>query len=121
MFFYGCAAVAATLRSTRLIWQWLPWCVPYLILFCLRNCVDYLRYGAAPSYHMWSGKLWSICIFVILLATFLKEKSPISLKTAFWMYAINASEGIVASLVLPTPGNDVPTAWHALLPIYRRE
>ncbi len=86
----------------------------YGLLFVARNLVDYLRYRASPSYHMWSGKLWSVILFVHLVVLFCGAQAFFFLPLAFAFYAVNAAEGILASLVLPQPRTDVPTVWHAL-------
>ena len=115
MLFYGGALVAAPFRASfplALLW---PWLAAYALLFVARNLVDYFRYRASPAYHMWSGKLWSVVLFVHLVALFCGAQALFLLPLAFACYAVNAAEGIVASLVLPRPCTDVPTVWHALI------
>ncbi len=115
MAFYGNAAAAALVCATFPLARLWPWLVAYLILFALRNLVDYLRYRASPSYHMWSGKLWSVVLFVHLVVLFCGSQAFFLLPLAFAFYAINAVEGIVATLVLPQPCKDIPTIWHAFI------
>ena len=111
--FYGCAVTAALLHASFPLARLWPWIAAYGLLFMVRNLVDYLRYRASPAYHMWSGKLWSVVLFVHLAALFCGARAFFLLPLAFALYAANAAEGIIASLVLPQPCTDVPTVWHA--------
>ena len=119
MVFYGCAVIAALIRASFPLAHLWPWLAAYLLLFVIRNLVDYSRYRASPSYHMWSGKLWSIVLFAHLVALFYGTQVLILLPLAFVLYAINTVEGIVATLILPRPSKDVPTVWHALTLAHR--
>lgn len=113
MVFYGCATAAALVCASFPLARLWPWLAAYGLLFAVRNLVDYLRYRASPSYHMWSGKLWSVVLFAHLVALFCGAQALLLLPVAFACYALNAVEGIVASLVLSQPCTDVPTVWHA--------
>ena len=112
MIFYGCAVAAALVYASFPLARLWPWLAAYGLLFVARNLVDYLRYRASPSYHMWSGKLWSVVLFVHLVILFCGAHAFFLLPLAFALYALNAVEGIVASLVLPQPSSDIPTLWH---------
>ena len=112
LIFYGCAIVGTLAYSSFPLACLGPWLAAYLLLFVARNLVDYLRYRASPSYHMWSGKLWSVILFVHLLVLLLGGQGRFLLPLAFACYAVNALEGIAASLVLPQPGKDIPSLWH---------
>ena len=113
MLFYGSAVVAALVWASFPLARLWPWLAAYGLLFAVRNLVDYLRYRASPAYHMWSGKLWPVVLFVHLMTLFYGVQAFFLLPLAFACYAVNAAEGIVASLVLPQPCTDVPTVWHA--------
>lgn len=113
MVFYGCAMVAALIRTSVPLARLWPWLTAYLLIFVVRNLVDYLRYRASPSYHMWSGKLWSIVLFTHLVALFCGTRALFLLPLAFVLYAVNAVEGMIATMILPRPSKDVPTVWHA--------
>ena len=112
--YYGCAAAAAMIRTPLPMARLWPWLAAYGVLFVTRNVADYLRYHASPSYHMWSGKLWSVILFVHLVALFCGKHAFFLVPMAFAFYALNAVEGIIATLVLPQPRTDIPTVWHAL-------
>ena len=113
MVFYGCAAVSALFRAPYPVSRLWPWLAAYGLLFAVRNLVDYCRYRASPSYHMWSGKLWSVILFVQIVVLFCSKHAFFLFPVAFACYAINAAEGVTATLMLPQPVKDVPTVWHA--------
>ena len=112
--FYGCAVVAALIKTPIPTSDLLPWLVAYFVLFLTRNLVDYFRYRASPSYHMLSGKLWSVVVAVHLSILFSGLRVSVFLPIAFALYAINALEGIMASLWLDHPCKDIPSIWHVL-------
>ncbi len=112
--FYGCAVVAAMVCTPIPLARLWPWLVAYGLLFVARNFADYLRYHASPSYHMWSGKLWSVILFTHLVVLFCGARAFFLVPLAFMFYALNAVEGIIATLVLSQPRTDIPTVWHAL-------
>ena len=108
MVFYGCAVIAALICAAFPLDRLWPWLVAYSALFVARNVVDYLRYRAAPSYHMWSGKLWSMVLFGHLMCLFCGERAFFLLPLAFTLYAVNTVEGIVASIILTLPSKNIP-------------
>ena len=112
--FYGFATAAALATTPIPVAVVLPWCAAYCSLCLLRNLVDYFCYRASPSYHMWSGKLWSLVLCMHLGLLFCGRHAFFLLPAAFVLYALNAAEGIIASLTLPGPRQDVPSVWHAL-------
>ena len=113
MLFYGCAVTGALIRASFPLGHLWPWLSAYFLLFVARNLVDYLRYHASLSYHMWSGKLWSVILFAHLVVLFCGAQALFFLPLAFALYAVNAAEGIIPTLVLPQPRTDIPTVWHA--------
>jgi CDP-diacylglycerol--glycerol-3-phosphate 3-phosphatidyltransferase len=101
--------------------DWLPWVWGYAGLFVFRNLVDWWRYRASPSYHMWSGKLWSVVLMSYLFSVYLGGPLAVLQPLAFALYLINAAEGIAASIILPTPGKDIPSLWHVFEQKRKRE
>ena len=112
--FYSFASATALWMNPSLSRRGLPWLAGYAVIFVLRNLVDFIRYRASPSYHMYSGKLWSMIIFVELFAAFFRIEAFFLLPLGFAVYLVNAVEGIIASVALPQPCKDIPTLWHAL-------
>ena len=107
------AVSAILIRQPALAVSWLPWIGGYVALYALRNAVDYARYRASPSYHMWSGKVWALLITLYLLVVLWGNDAQLLIPIAFIVYSINALEGIIASILLPRPMADIPTLWHA--------
>jgi CDP-diacylglycerol--glycerol-3-phosphate 3-phosphatidyltransferase len=94
--------------------DWAPWLWAYGILFLARNAIDFIRYRASPSYHMWSGRIWALLVGIYLFLALLGQAPAFLIPLAFAAYAINAIEGIIATLLLPSPMADIPTLWHVM-------
>ncbi len=56
--FYGGALIALVWLHGDVLRSWLPEIAGYFGVTALRHCVDWFRYRAQPSYHMYSDKLW---------------------------------------------------------------
>jgi len=113
--FYGCSGLVAVLLQAA----WLhPWFFPLLVMFLfmvIHNLVALVRYGRQqPSYHMYSGKLWSIVLVVTLITLFLGHPSVWALNATIFLGLYNSTEGILASLISPKPLTDVPSIFHVL-------
>ncbi len=111
--FYGGATIAAFQVMPSLFTLSFPWMVGYLLLFLLRNVIDFVRYRESPSYHMWSGKVWSCLVFAILVCAYFSMFSFYLMAMCFALYLINTMEGVFASVILTHPSKDLATAWHA--------
>lgn len=112
--FYGCAGLVGVILHADFI---KPWRIGLLIMFLLliaQNVINGLRYGRQPSYHMWSGKTWSVMIIVALIGFFLGRPSGWALDVVVGLGIYNSIEGIVASLILPRPLADIPSVFHAI-------
>jgi len=79
-----------------------------------QNVTNIVRYGRQPSYHMYSGKLWSIALTITLAGLFLNHPSEWALGIMIALSIYNSLEDIIASLVLPSPMTDIPTVFHAI-------
>ena len=113
--FYGCAGMVCVFLHAA----WLhPWLIPILIMLLsliAQNLVALIRYGRQqPSYHMWSGKIWSIAIVVMLISLFLDYPSVWVLTITVALGIYNSIEGIISSLISPKPLTDIPTVFHAI-------
>ena len=113
--FYGCSGLVAVLLQA----DWLrAWFVSLLIMFVfmvVHNFIALVRYGRQqPSYHMYSGKLWSIVLVVTLISLYLNTPSAWALNTMIFLGLYNSTEGILASLISPKPLTDVPSIFHVL-------
>jgi CDP-diacylglycerol--glycerol-3-phosphate 3-phosphatidyltransferase len=114
--FYSLATLTVvTLRVTTLH-PWSPAIYALVAVILFRNLVDWLRYRAQPSYHMYSGKLWGIVIFITLSALFMGASgitADLCIGATIGLGFINTGEAIIASLMLTKPRADIPTVYHA--------
>jgi CDP-diacylglycerol--glycerol-3-phosphate 3-phosphatidyltransferase len=113
IFYSSAGVIAAILHGTYLApWRW---AIGAMFLFMItQNIVNIVRYGRQPSYHMYSGKLWSIALVTVLIGLYVDRPSAWALDIMVALGIYNSSEDIIASLVLPTPMTDIPTVFHAI-------
>ena len=112
--FYGCAGTVCVLLHADDVQ---PWQVGLAIMFALliaQNLVHGYRYVQQPSYHLWSGKLWSIALVVALIGLFLGYPSAWALHAVVFLGIWNSVEAMIASLILSKPMTDVNTLYHAI-------
>ena len=112
--FYSSAGIVAALLHGAFL---APWRVAIGVMFAFmiaQNVTNIVRYGRQPSYHMYSGKLWSIALTITLAGLFLNHPSEWALGIMIALSIYNSLEDIIASLVLPSPMTDIPTVFHAI-------
>jgi CDP-diacylglycerol--glycerol-3-phosphate 3-phosphatidyltransferase len=112
--FYGCSGTVAVLLNADYL---RPWWFGLLAMFALmiaQNVVNGIRYRVQPSYHFYSGKLWSIVLVITLSSLYLRHPLEWAITANIWLGIYNSIEGIIATLILPTPMTDIPTVFHAL-------
>lgn len=112
--FYSSAGLTAVTLHSAYLAPWI-WGLAVMFFFMVtQNVVNIVKYGRQPSYHMYSGKLWSIALVTALIGLFLDSPSAWSLGGMVALGIYNSLEDIIASLVLPTPMTDIPTVFHAI-------
>jgi len=79
-----------------------------------RYAFDLLKFKREASYHMWSSKLWGICLFVGCFALLALNRSGIAVAVAIYVGIVADIEGLLISMILPQWRTDVPTFVHAL-------
>ncbi len=114
--FYGCSGLVGVLLHADFL---RPWRTGLLVMFALliaQNIIHGIRYRQqpSPSYHMWSGKLWSIALVVALISLFLGTPSAWAIDAVIALGILNCVEAIIASLILSKPMTDINTLWHAI-------
>jgi CDP-diacylglycerol--glycerol-3-phosphate 3-phosphatidyltransferase len=112
--FYGCSGLTAVLLNAAYL---RPWWLGLLLMFGLmfaQNVLNGIRYRVQPSYHFYSGKLWSIVLVVTLSGLFLKRPLDWAIDGNIVLGIYNSVEGIIASLILSRPVTDIPTVFHAV-------
>jgi CDP-diacylglycerol--glycerol-3-phosphate 3-phosphatidyltransferase len=112
--FYGCAGLMAVLMNADYL---RPWWIGLLLMFIFmiaQNVVNGFRYRIQPSYHFYSGKLWSIVLVITLSSLFLRHPLPWAIDGNIVLGIYSSIEGIIASLILPRALTDIPTVFHAI-------
>jgi CDP-diacylglycerol--glycerol-3-phosphate 3-phosphatidyltransferase len=112
--FYGFAGLTAVALHAAYLVPWIAALAAMFLFMIAQNVVNGFKYGRQPSYHMWSGKLWSIALVTALTGLFLGHPSAWALGAMVALSIYNSTEDIIASLVLPKPLTDIPTVFHAL-------
>jgi CDP-diacylglycerol--glycerol-3-phosphate 3-phosphatidyltransferase len=79
-----------------------------------RYAYDFAKFRREASYHMWSSKLWGLCLFAGFFALLALGRPGLPLTLAIWIGILADLEGLAISFVLREWRTDVPTLVHAL-------
>lgn len=79
-----------------------------------RYVFDWVKFRREASYHMWSSKLWGICLFVGCFALLALNRSGVAVAIAIYIGIMADLEGLAISMILPAWKTDVPTFVDAL-------
>ncbi len=112
--FYSSAGIVAVMLNIGYLAPWKTALGLMFLFMVAQNLVNILKYGKQPSYHMWSGKLWSIFLVAALIGLFTNHPSGWVLGVMVGLAIYNSTEDIIASLILPGPMTDIPTVFHAI-------
>jgi phosphatidylglycerophosphate synthase len=112
--FYGLAGVTAVLLRSAFLSPWLIGFAVMFGLFLTQNVINGIRYGRQPSYHMWSGKLWSIALVVALTGLFINRPAAWAIDLVIVLGIYNSLEGIIASLISDKPVTDVRSVFDVI-------
>jgi phosphatidylglycerophosphate synthase len=80
----------------------------------VRYAVDFVKFRQAASYHMWSSKLWGICLFVGFFSLLAMGRGGLPVSIAIYAGIVADLEGLAISCVLRKQGTDVASLLHAL-------
>lgn len=85
-----------------------------ILLETSRYVLDMVKFRREASYHMWSSKLWGVCLFVgfSTLLVFGVDNGLVS--AAIYAGIVADIEGLAISMVLREWKHDVPTLLHAV-------
>lgn len=88
-----------------------------LALLCtlelLRYALDLAKFRREASYHMWSSKLWGLCLFAGFLSLLAFGVDGLAVSLMVWVGIAADLEGLAISLVLRAWRADVPSVVHA--------
>jgi len=108
--------------ATFAVWHLRPEAIldraaPLLVLGALelfRYAFDLAKFRREASYHMWSSKLWGLCLFAGFLSLLAFGIDGAAASLMVYVGIVADIEGIAISLALPRWQADVPTIAHAL-------
>jgi len=112
--FYIAAVFAAWRLYPSVIHEHLAPLLALAMLEGLRYAFDLLKFRREASYHMWSSKLWGICLFAGFLALLAFGNAGWPVTLAIYAGIVADLEGLAISVILKKWKNDVPTFIHAL-------
>ncbi len=79
-----------------------------------RYAIDWVKFRREASYHMWSSKLWGLCLFGGFFALLALGIDGPAVDCAIYVGIAADLEGLAISLALRRWQTDVPTIFHAL-------
>jgi phosphatidylglycerophosphate synthase len=111
--FYVAALLAAWhLHSTELQ-VYLPALVVLGALEVVRYAFDLWKFRREAAYHLWSSKLWGICLFVGFFSLLVLGRGGLFAGVPIYVGILVDIEGLAVSFVLREWKSDVPTIVHA--------
>jgi phosphatidylglycerophosphate synthase len=111
--FYVAALLAAWhLRSTELR-VYLPALMVLGALEVVRYAFDLWKFRREAAYHLWSSKLWGICLFVGFFALLVLGRGGLFVRVPIYVGILVDLEGLAVSFMLREWKSDVPSGVHA--------
>ena len=111
--FYVATLLAAWhLHSTDLR-EYLPALLVLGAVEMARYIFDLWKFRREAAYHLWSSKLWGICLFVGFFSLLVLERGRLSVAIPIYLGILVDLEGLAVSFVLREWKSDVPTIVHA--------
>jgi len=112
--FYAAATWCLWLLHPDIITDNLPALILLLALELTRYLFDFIKFRKEASYHMWSSKLWGLCLFAGFFCALVFGTTGWPVYLAIYCGLLADCEGLLISAILPRWKNDVPTFVHAL-------
>ncbi|MBO0611424.1 CDP-alcohol phosphatidyltransferase family protein [Thiothrix fructosivorans] len=113
VFYIGAAYAAWYLYPAAINERLFPLSI-LVLLELSRYMLDMVKFQREASYHMWSSKLWGICLFVGFSALLIFGVDNGLVSAAIYAGILADIEGLAISLVLREWKYDVPTLLHAI-------
>jgi phosphatidylglycerophosphate synthase len=79
-----------------------------------RFVIDLVKFRQQASYHMYSSKIWGICLYAAFMALLAFGRGGLWIDVAIYVGLIADLEGLAISIALRSARTDVPTMMHAL-------
>jgi phosphatidylglycerophosphate synthase len=111
--FYVAALLAAWHLHASELWDYLPALVVLAAIEMARYGFDLLKFRREAAYHLWSSKLWGICLFVGFFSLLVLERGGLFVAVPIYVGILVDFEGLAVSFVLCEWKSDVPSIVHA--------
>jgi phosphatidylglycerophosphate synthase len=111
--FYVAALLAAWHLHTSELQEYLPTLLVLAAIEVARYGFDLLKFRREAAYHLWSSKLWGICLFVGFFALLVLGRGGIFVAVPIYVGILVDLEGLAVSFVLRAWKSDVPSIVHA--------
>jgi phosphatidylglycerophosphate synthase len=111
--FYVAATLAVwILHGDAISSRWVPLTI-LVGLEVARYAFDWTKFRREASYHMWSSKLWGLCLFAGFFALLALGVDGVLVDIAIYVGIVADLEGLAISAVLRRWQSDVPSIVHA--------
>jgi phosphatidylglycerophosphate synthase len=111
--FYVAALLAAWHLHPLELREYLPALVVLAAIEMARYVFDLWKFRREAAYHLWSSKLWGICLFVGFFALLVLGRGGIFVAVPIYVGVLVDLEGLAVSFVLRAWKSDVPSVVHA--------
>lgn len=111
--FYLAALLAAWHLHTSELREYLPALVVLGAVEAVRYAFDLWKFRREAAYHLWSSKLWGICLFVGFFSLLAVGRGGLFVGLPIYIGILVDLEGLAVSCVLREWKSDVPTIVHA--------
>lgn len=112
LFYVAATAAAWRLHPEAITARWAP-LAALAALEVARYAFDWLKFRREASYHMWSSKLWGLCLFAGFFSLLALGRDGLAVDAAVWIGIVADLEGLAISFTLRRWQNDVPSLVHA--------
>jgi phosphatidylglycerophosphate synthase len=100
------------LHSTELR-EYLPALAVLGALELVRYAFDYWKFRREAAYHLWSSKIWGICLFVGFFSLLVLKRGGFFVAVPIYLGILVDLEGLAVSFALRAWKSDVPSIVHA--------
>jgi CDP-diacylglycerol--glycerol-3-phosphate 3-phosphatidyltransferase len=111
--FYVAALLAAWHLHPSELREYLPALLVLAAIEAARYGFDLLKFRREAAYHLWSSKLWGICLFAGFFALLVLGRGGLFVAVPIYAGILVDLEGLLVSFVLPAWKSDVPSIVHA--------
>jgi CDP-diacylglycerol--glycerol-3-phosphate 3-phosphatidyltransferase len=111
--FYVAALLAAWHLHPSALREYLPALVVLATIEVARYAFDLWKFRREAAYHLWSSKLWGICLFVGFFSLLVLGRGGLFVGVPIYLGILVDLEGLLVSFVLREWASDVPSIVHA--------